>query len=103
MSQNNINLNHNKRDHIKKFTDIPNIGKAFEKDFFLLGFTKPSDLINQDPYELYTRLSEITNTRQDPCVFDTFISVVRFMQGEDAQKWWFYTDERKRYLASKEI
>jgi hypothetical protein len=28
-------------------------------------------------------------------VLDVFISVVRFMQGETAQAWWCYTEERK--------
>jgi len=87
------------RENIKKFTDIPNVGKATERDFILLGFTKPSDLIEQDPYQLYSKLCEITNVKHDPCVIDVFISAIRFMQGEDSQNWWFYTDERKRYLA----
>ena len=88
------------RTNIKKFTDIPNVGKATEGDFLLLGYKKPCELIDQDPYQLYSRLCEITNQKHDPCVIDVFIAAIRFMQGEEAQKWWFYTDERKRYLAS---
>ena len=87
------------RENIKKFTDIPNVGKATESDFFLLGFTSPSDLIEQDPYALHAKLCEITKVKHDPCVIDVFISAIRFMQGEQPQKWWFYTDERKRHLA----
>ena len=87
------------RTNIENFTDIPNVGKATESDFILLGFKSPLELACQDPYELYSKLCEITDQRHDPCVIDVFISAVRFMQGEDAQKWWFYTDERKRYLA----
>jgi len=83
---------------IKKFTDIPNVGKATEADFRLLGFKQPSDLINQDPYYLYDKLCDITAQRHDPCVIDVFISAVRYMLGEPAQKWWFYTNERKEYL-----
>ncbi len=86
------------RTNIKKFTDIPNVGKATEGDLRLLGFKTPSELSDQNPYQLYNKLCEITNQRHDPCMIDVFISVVRFMQGEDAKKWWFYTDERKQYL-----
>ncbi len=88
------------RRNIKRFTDIPNVGKATEGDLLLLGFKIPSELANQDPYKLYNRLCEITNVRHDPCVIDVFISAVRFMQGESKQNWWFYTDERKRHLAT---
>ncbi len=90
------------RTNIENFTDIPNVGKATESDFILLGFKNPLELASQDPYRLYSKLCEITDQRHDPCVIDVFISAVRFMQGEDAQKWWFYTDERKRYLAKLE-
>jgi len=89
------------RENIKKFTDIPNVGKATEGDFFLLGLQTPSDLINQDPYQLHSKLCEITNEKHDPCVIDIFIAAIRFMQGEKAQNWWFYTDERKRYLENR--
>ncbi len=83
---------------IQKFTDIPNVGKATEADFLLLGFKQPSGLINQDPYYLYDKLCDITAQRHDPCVIDVFIAAVRYMQGEPAQKWWFYTAERKNHL-----
>lgn len=88
------------RTNIKNFTDIPNVGKAFEKDFYKLGLTTPADLINQDPYHLFYKLCDITAQRQDPCVIDVFIAAIRYMQGEPAQKWWFYTAERKKYFNS---
>ena len=56
-----------------------------------------------DAYALYDRLAEVTGERHDPCVLDTFISVVRFMDGEEAQPWWAYTAERKRVLASRDF
>lgn len=90
------------RTSIKKFTDIPNVGKATEGDLSLLGIKTPLELASQDPYELYSRLCKITNQKHDPCVIDVFIAAVRYMQGEDAQKWWFYTNERKLYLARLE-
>lgn len=88
-----------RRDRLATFTDLPNIGPAMADDFRRLGFTRPDDLRDEDPYALYERLSVLTGARQDPCVLDTFISVARFLAGEPARPWWAYTDERKRALA----
>jgi len=81
-----------------KLTDLPNIGKAGAADLRLLGIDTPEQLVGQDPYALYMRLCELTGVRHDPCVIDVFISITRFMQGEPAQPWWAYTEERKQRL-----
>lgn len=88
------------RRRLQRFTDLPNVGKAFAGDLVLLGFTTPAQLKAQDPVTLYDRLCELTGTRQDPCVLDTLISITRFMDGERARAWWEYTDERKRMMAA---
>ncbi len=87
------------RTNIKRFTDIPNVGKAIEKDFFILGLSYPQELTGKDPYNLYEKLCEVTGKKHDPCVIDVFISAVRYMQGAPARKWWEFTKERKQYLA----
>ena len=74
---------------------LPNIGPAMVEDFKALGITRPAQLAGKDPYALYLHLCEITGARHDPCVLDTFISAVRFMEGEPPQPWWHYTAERK--------
>ena len=74
---------------------LPNIGPAMAGDFKVLGITRPTQLTGKDPYTLYQRLCEITGARHDPCVLDTFISAVRFMQGAPPHPWWHYTAERK--------
>ena len=81
---------------VRVFTDIPNIGPSMAGDFALLGFAAPTQLVGQDPYALYDRLCELTHCRQDPCVADTFIAAVRFMEGSPPHPWWHYTAERKR-------
>ncbi|MET0655775.1 MAG: helix-hairpin-helix domain-containing protein [Pseudoxanthomonas sp.] len=75
---------------------IPNIGPAMVADFKALGIARPMQLTGADPFSLYQRLCKITGTRHDPCVLDTFISAVRFMEGEPARPWWYYTAERKQ-------
>lgn len=79
-----------------RLQDIPNIGPAMVEDFKLLGIDLPAQLQRADPLSLYQRLCKITGTRHDPCVLDTFISAVRFMQGGPALPWWHYTAERKQ-------
>lgn len=74
---------------------IPNIGPAMVKAFHRLGITAPAQLTGRNPLHLYTRLCELTGVRHDPCVLDTFISAVRFMEGAPALPWWHYTAERK--------
>ncbi|WP_196141075.1 helix-hairpin-helix domain-containing protein [Aliikangiella sp. G2MR2-5] len=88
----------NSRNHVKQFTDIPNVGPATAADFKLLGFSKPIELVDQDPYFLFKKLCELTAQRHDPCVIDVFIAAVRYMRGEPARKWWEYTAERKAHL-----
>ena len=86
---------------VKRFQDIPNVGKAIEKSFVTLGFNQPVELAGKDPYQLYEDLCEATHTRVDPCVLDVFISAVRYMEGEPAKKWWEYTAERKKHKQSR--
>lgn len=94
-------MNPNKviREKVRVLTDLPNIGKACERDLQLLGIFAPGQLIGRCPYEMHTTLSQLTGVKQDPCVIDVFISITRFMQGDDPLFWWKYTPQRKTYLA----
>ena len=80
---------------VKNLLDIANIGKAMTRDFLILGISSPSELKNQDPYLLYTKLSTMTCVQQDPCVLDTFIVVINFMNGAPRRPWYYYTEQRK--------
>lgn len=84
-----------RRSQLESLTDLPNIGPAMARDLRLLGFEQPGQLAGQDPQRLYERLCFLTGVRQDPCVLDVFVSVTRFMDGEEPRPWWFYTPERK--------
>lgn len=86
------------RKSLKRLTDIPNIGKAMERDLLLLGIERPADLIGRDPYQLYDELCRVMQKKHDPCVLDVFISAVRYMEGGPPKKWWEFTEERKRRL-----
>jgi hypothetical protein len=79
--------------------DLPNVGRATATDLRGLGIRVPGDLKGRDPYALYDALNRATGTRHDPCVLDTFISAVRYVEGAPARPWWKYTAQRKRTLA----
>lgn len=83
------------RERVRLLTDLPNVGPAMKRDMELIGVRTPAQLIGRDPLKLYRSLCAKTATRQDPCVLDVFISITRFMDGEDPRPWWAFTAERK--------
>jgi hypothetical protein len=97
-----VNPNKVDRANLKTLPDLPNIAKAGAGDLLALGYVEPSQLIGQCPFEMYERLCVLTATRHDPCVIDVFMSVTRFMAGDDPQPWWRYTKERKRIVQEKQ-
>jgi hypothetical protein len=76
-----------RRETTIKLTDLPNIGKAGAADLLVLGILKPDDLKGRDPYQMYRQLCEITAQKHDPCVIDVFISITRFIEGDEAKPW----------------
>ncbi len=84
------------RSRLSRLTDLPNIGPSLAQDLTLIGITHPDELTGRDPVDLYERLCEVTGSRQDPCVLDTFMSITDFMDGGEPKVWWAYTEERKR-------
>jgi Pathogenicity locus len=89
------------RSNIVELEDLPNVGKSIAADLRQLGIRAPAQLKRKDPYALYARLNRLTGTRHDPCLLDTFIAAVRFVEGGPAQPWWAFTAERKRELAAR--
>ena len=85
---------------VTKLEDVPNVGREIARDLRDLGIEAPSQLAGRDPYEMYTQLCAQTGIRHDPCVLDTFIAAVRFMEGGPKVPWYAYTAERKKTLAA---
>jgi hypothetical protein len=88
---------------LTRLEDIPNVGPALAADLRRLGFMTPGELAGRDPYAMYDDLCRITGQHHDPCLLDTFIAAVRFMEGEPKKPWWKYTAERKRELAARRL
>src|SRR6266851_44641 len=90
-----------RRREAARLEDIPNVGPAIAADLRQLGITSPTELLGRDPYAMYNDLCRITGQRHDPCLLDTFIAAVRFMEGAPKKPWWKYTAERKREMARR--
>jgi hypothetical protein len=86
------------RSRFTQLEQLPNIGPAVAADLRLLGVARPQDLIGRDPYALFDDLCRLTKQRHDPCLLDTFIAAVHFMDGGPAKPWWEYTRQRKAEL-----
>lgn len=78
---------------------MANVGPAVVRYLDLIGITEPSDLVGRDPVEMYELVNAAEGRRLDPCLLDTFMSVVDQASGGSARPWWSYTAERKRLLA----
>jgi hypothetical protein len=81
---------------VKELQDIPNVGPAMVRGFGRLGIVFPADLVHKDPLTLYYAMCKIAGVRQDPCVLDTCIAAVDFMNGAPARPWYYYTKARKK-------
>lgn len=84
------------RQRLARLTDLPNVGPAMAAALRSLGCETPADLVGRDPLELYRRLCRQRGCRQDPCVLDVFLSIERFLAGEEARPWWAFSQERRR-------
>ncbi|PIE46566.1 MAG: hypothetical protein CSA42_07835 [Gammaproteobacteria bacterium] len=86
------------REIIFRLENLPNVGKAIAERLRLIDIDHPEKLIGKNPLELYHQLCIATEKRHDPCVIDTFMSIVHFMKTGEALPWWAFTDERKKIL-----
>lgn len=77
---------------------IPNIGKSIAQDLRNIGITKPAQLKNKDGIKLYRKLEKTMGQRHDPCVADTLMAAIDFMNGGKAQPWWNFTAKRKALI-----
>ena len=82
-------------DDCHELEQLPNVGPSLAADLRLIGVRTPRELKGRDAFVLYQPLAAATGTRQDPCVLDTFMAAVDFMNGAAAAPWWAYTAQRK--------
>jgi hypothetical protein len=74
---------------------LKNVGKATLGDLKLLGIDSVEELALQDPTFLFQELERLTNSRQDPCVWDVFAAIIHEAKTGEATDWWAWTEKRK--------
>lgn len=77
---------------------LRNIGPAMRRDFALLGIRSVRQLARCNPQSLYRKLEQLTGSRQDPCVLDTFTAAVHQARTGEALPWWHFSRLRLRAL-----
>lgn len=77
---------------------IPNVGKAVAEDLRNIGITRPDQLKGKDGLKLYQKLNKVIGVRHDPCMADTLMAAVDFMNGGKPKPWWEFTAKRKTLL-----
>lgn len=86
------------RTNVKSLQDIPNIGPRCAADLVRIGISRPAQLVGKDGLTLYRKLCRHDGVRHDPCVADTFMAAVGYMNGAPKRNWWWYTPRRKKLL-----
>jgi len=83
---------------VESLDQIPYVGRAVVEDLHAIGITKPTQLKGKDGIALYHKLNRVTGTRHDPCMADTLMAIVDFMNGGKSKPWWAFTAKRKALL-----
>lgn len=83
----------------RQLKDLRGIGRKMLEDFEHLGVSSVRQLKSQSADRLYERMCEITGTRQDPCVLDTYRCAIEQARNpnlpEEQRDWWYWSRLRK--------
>lgn len=83
----------------RQLKDLAGIGPRMLADFENLGISSVEELRQQNPQQLYERLSALKGVREDPCVLDTFTCAVAQARDPhlpaDQCNWWYWSRVRK--------
>lgn len=87
------------KNRVDELLQLRNIGKAMRQDFDLLGIKTVKQLAKCNADDLYARIQTLTNTRHDPCVWDTYAAAIHQAKTGEALPWWEFTKVRKNRAA----
>jgi hypothetical protein len=89
----------------RKLSDLRGIGRKMLEDFGRLGISSVRQLRARDASQMYARMCEISGTRQDPCVLDTYRCAVEQARNprlpEEQRNWWYWSRLRKAGLVAQ--
>ena len=89
----------------RKLSDLRGIGRKMLEDFERLGISTVRQLRALDAGRMYARMCEITGTRQDACVLDTYRCAIEQARNpqlpEEQRDWWYWSRLRKAGLVAQ--
>ena len=98
-----MNARKHSSSHTDELLELRNIGTAMRADFELLGISSVRQLALADADKLYARIQQLTHTRHDPCVWDTYAAAIHQAKTGEALPWWHFTKVRKVRMAQGEF
>jgi len=83
----------------RRLRDLRGVGASIEADLRQLGVDSVRELARRDGASLYEALCDLTKSRQDPCVLDTFRCAVAQARNPklpvEQCNWWWWSRQRK--------
>jgi Pathogenicity locus len=83
----------------RRLRDLRGVGARIEADLRQLGVDSVRELARRDGASLYEALCDLTKSRQDPCVLDTFRCAVAQARNSklpvEQCNWWWWSRQRK--------
>ncbi len=76
-------------------TQIPNVGPAIAGKLARIGVERAADLRGRDGEQLFAELCAHDGHGHDPCLLDTFVAAVAYVNDGDDRPWWAFSRERK--------
>jgi len=80
---------------------MPNIGPAVARELERLGVTRQDDLRGREGEQLFAELCALDGRDHDPCLLDTFVAAVAYVNDGDTRPWWEFSRERKARAAAR--
>jgi hypothetical protein len=94
----NLVVENVKQSILSEFRQVPGVGKSIAEDLWNLGLRSVSDLINQDPEDLYVRLCALQGAHVDRCMLYVFRCAVYYASNDildpELLKWWNWKDRQ---------
>ncbi len=91
----------------RQLGNLRGIGTKMLEDFSLLGITSVRQLEAANADELYLRMCDLTGTRQDPCVLDTYRCAIEQARNSELppeqRDWWYWSRLRKAGLLGADV
>ncbi|MFQ6087653.1 MAG: helix-hairpin-helix domain-containing protein [Candidatus Methanofastidiosia archaeon] len=87
-----------KQSVLRELQQIPWVGKKIAEDLWNLGFRSVQELKDQNPEELYLKLSAQRGMHVDRCMLYVFRSAVYYASNKrhdpELLKWWNWKDDK---------